>query len=55
VALPVIACVLESLAGTSLLGEVIRVSCSVDNHRGSGVVIARELIYSVGVLGLSMS
>jgi hypothetical protein len=50
---PILACVLESLAGTSLLGEVIWVSCSVDNHQSSGAVIARELIYSVGALGSS--
>ena len=53
--LPVFACVLESLAGISLLDEVMRVLCSVDNHWSSGVVIARETIYSVGALGSSTS
>ena len=51
----VLARVLEPLARISLLGEVSRVLCSVDNHWSSGVVIARETIYSVGALGSSTS
>ena len=38
-----LACVLDSLAGDSLLGEVNRVG-TVDNHRSSGIVIARGSI-----------